>query len=216
MQRCLKISFVAWTTKVFCWHPSLDIFITRQCSVSCRGVLYKNLAAFDKLMVCLCILVIPVESVLEADRDDSFQQFLDQMYDERNRRVLSVLNSQFKFKEHLQVRPACVVTKTWQRVCSGSSVARPCIARRPTFYDKLGGGWQYPLRNNALKFWIWLRYANSQTAPGDYSILHLRLEAFPGFLRENYAETATGMKKTQKSNNVKARSPNNCPHVTTK
>ncbi|XP_042149058.1 gamma-tubulin complex component 3 [Ixodes scapularis] len=43
-----------------------------------------------------------VQSLLEADRDDTFQQFLDQTYQERNRRVLAVLGSQFKLKEHLQ------------------------------------------------------------------------------------------------------------------
>ncbi|KAH9369705.1 hypothetical protein HPB48_007672 [Haemaphysalis longicornis] len=44
----------------------------------------------------------PVECVLDGLREDSFLEFLEQAYHTNNRRVLSVLNTQFKFKEHLQ------------------------------------------------------------------------------------------------------------------
>lgn len=44
----------------------------------------------------------PVECLLDGQREDSFLEFLEQTYHTSNRRVLSVLNTQFKFKEHLQ------------------------------------------------------------------------------------------------------------------
>ncbi|XP_077516046.1 gamma-tubulin complex component 3 isoform X3 [Amblyomma americanum] len=44
----------------------------------------------------------PVECLLDGQREDSFLEFLDQTYHARNFRVLSALNSQFKFREHLQ------------------------------------------------------------------------------------------------------------------
>ncbi|XP_064473706.1 gamma-tubulin complex component 3-like isoform X2 [Ornithodoros turicata] len=43
-----------------------------------------------------------VQLLFDQDTDEAFDEFLDKIYRERSRRVLSVLNSQFKFKEHLQ------------------------------------------------------------------------------------------------------------------
>lgn len=44
----------------------------------------------------------PVECLLDGQQEDSFMEFLEQTYHARNCRVLSVLNTQFKFKDHLQ------------------------------------------------------------------------------------------------------------------
>uniref|UniRef100_L7M6C4 Putative gamma-tubulin complex dgrip91/spc98 component n=1 Tax=Rhipicephalus pulchellus TaxID=72859 RepID=L7M6C4_RHIPC len=43
-----------------------------------------------------------VECLLNEQQEDSFMEFLEQTYHARNCHVLSVLNTQFKFKEHLQ------------------------------------------------------------------------------------------------------------------
>lgn len=120
-------------------------------------------------------------------------------------------------------------------------ITRPRTVRRPAFYEKYLGAWRNPYRDNALKFLV-IGHAVIRHSASTDTLLRCRtytaaqicqelnragncggLWRSPPFIRgfsllsqEDGAETATGVKSKQKSNNTKTRYLNNRPHIATK
>ncbi|XP_072142560.1 gamma-tubulin complex component 3 homolog [Dermacentor andersoni] len=81
--------------KILCTGKAVN-FLHHVCQISPPGtsLIREVLISWDHACA--------VECLLDGQQEDSFLEFLEQAYHTRNCRVLSVFNTEFKFKEHLQ------------------------------------------------------------------------------------------------------------------